>query len=225
LLKPSFREFQARSGERDFDWRTPLNNRDALDFGTRGRLAIGVVPPDPGARERIRIEAWRRHAGALTLSTDYLEVAEVSDSVVPTITSREFVSVVAVAFRSALPAPDRLAARYPGAAHIADRPRQAIRALQRVIAERPCDAVGHRLLGVAHLHAGELPLAARHLGTAFDLLSCQIAAPSPARTALRARLQLAALDCSSRLSCQRWEFESLRPRSCSKASNPDAAHQ
>ncbi len=111
----------------------------------------------------------------------------------PTITSREYVSLVAVAAESAFPTPDRLAARYPEAASLGCRPRQAIKDLHRVIAERPCDAVAHRLLGVAYLHTAELQLAARHLGLAFDLLTHQSAAPAPACVALPARLQIAAL--------------------------------
>ena len=111
----------------------------------------------------------------------------------PTITTREFVSLVAGALPLAYPAPARLTARYPGVAYLACHSRQAIRALQRVTAERPCDAVAHRLLGVAYLHGGQFSLAARHLGMAFDLLSRQIAAPTPACLAFPARLQMASL--------------------------------
>ncbi len=111
----------------------------------------------------------------------------------PTITPRKFVALVAVAAQSAFPPTDRLAARYPGVASLACRPRLAIKALHRVIAQRPCDAVAHRLLGVAYLHTAELSLAARHLGLAFDLLSHQSAAPAPAWVALPARLQMTAL--------------------------------
>lgn len=114
-------------------------------------------------------------------------------SVAPTITAREFVSLVAGAAHSAFLTTDCLAARYPGAASLARRPRQAITALLRVIAQRPSDAVAHRLLGVAYLHTGEVQLAARHLGRAFDLLSHQSGAPAPACVALPARLQMAAL--------------------------------
>jgi hypothetical protein len=114
-------------------------------------------------------------------------------SVAPTITAREFVALVAGAAQSAFLTTDCLAARYPGAASLACRPREAIKALHRVVAQRPCDAVAHRLLGVAYLHTAELQLAARHLGLAFDLLSHQSAAPAPAWVALPARLQMAAL--------------------------------
>ena len=114
-------------------------------------------------------------------------------SVAPTITAREFVALVAGAAQSAFLTTDCLAARYPGAASLACRPRQAIKALHRVVAQRPCDAVAHRLLGVAYLHTAELQLAARHLGLAFDLLNHQSAAPAPACVALSARLQMAAL--------------------------------
>ena len=44
--------------------RMALNEGDALDCifcGTRGRLALGVIPAEPGA-EGVRIEAWLLHA-------------------------------------------------------------------------------------------------------------------------------------------------------------------
>jgi hypothetical protein len=112
---------------------------------------------------------------------------------VPTITPREFVSLVAGAARSAFPTTDCLTARYPIAASMARRPRRAIHGLHGLVADRPCDAVAHRLLGVAYFRTGELPLAARHLGRAFDLLSHQSTAPVPAWVALPAHLQMAAL--------------------------------
>jgi hypothetical protein len=113
--------------------------------------------------------------------------------VAPTITPREFVSLVAVAAQSAFPTADHLTARYPGTASLARRPRQAIRALHQVIAQSPCDAVAHRLLGMAYLHAADFPRAAHHLGRAFDLLRHQGAAPARGVVALSARLEMAAL--------------------------------
>lgn len=111
----------------------------------------------------------------------------------PTITAREFLTLINGAAHSAFSSKDGLTAAYPAAASLQHRPRHAVAGLRRVIVQEPCDPVAHRLLGVAYLHTGELRLAARHLGIAFDLLRHQSAPPVAAHIALPAQLQIAAL--------------------------------
>lgn len=112
-----------------------------------------------------------------------------------TVTPREYISVVSSVVRhlrqssasasdSYVRGVDCLAVGHSGA---------AIRALSDLVRQRPDDATAHRLLGMAHLSAGHLKIALRHLVTALRILRCEIEASLSLRQTLQAHLESARL--------------------------------
>jgi hypothetical protein len=103
------------------------------------------------------------------------------------LTSREFTEFVASALRSVIGARDSDTYQ-PG---VADRAGRATRAKLAAHARAyPEDATGHRMLGVAHLSAGNVEQGSRHLVVAAELLLRQCDAARTLQATLRGHLEL-----------------------------------
>ena len=113
---------------------------------------------------------------------------------VSTVTPREYISVVSSVVQSVRQ--NRVPESYVrgvGCLAAGQSGGAAIRALSDLVRQRPGDARAHRLLGMAHLSAGHLKIALRHLATALRLLRCEVGASLSLRETLRAQLECARL--------------------------------
>jgi len=110
----------------------------------------------------------------------------------PVITSHEYTSLVAGAVRMVLP--ENLESETYRAGVVEGRPTlDSLEALSRRVERHPSDPRAHRMLGIAHLHAGNCREAVRHLQIAANILLEHATRPGCLSRTLCARMELALL--------------------------------
>lgn len=113
----------------------------------------------------------------------------------PVVTPREYSTLLACALRTVTERASRESdlLQSGGAWSMPGVPREDIRALSRLVRERPDDPGAHRILGLALLDAGQCAAGVRQLGTALNMLLREAAGSLSLHRMLCVRVEIAHL--------------------------------
>ena len=116
---------------------------------------------------------------------------DLTDDPSPVVTPREYISLFSSAIRSVSRAPKGKGDGYQRgvACFAAGQPDLAVRAFARLVRLHPDDPAGHRMLGLAHLGAGNSAGGFRHLGLALKILRRDVQMANRLRESLRLQLE------------------------------------